>query len=329
MDHVTRQLIVLAKELRDDFRQTREALSNEVKKISETLQQTSEAKHARQERDTQNEYARQVTVVASEKAAERQKHAERNRDYRVQHSIRKAAWGAFIAATLYGAIAILQWRATLKSNDISRQSLIAVQRSFVHFQGIQSRRFANQLQDGNNWIFEAAFVNSGPTPAIQLANMFSADELPDGLTEDRFIGKETDVATAKLGRGVIGPKDQHAIGPALKSDTFVLGNHKIDWKQSEKVPAFEITLHQVFWGWLIYRDVFPETRTHLTEFCQELSGITINRKDQTIQVIFQNCSAHSCTDEYCEDYKQLMDFVDRAKKSPSPSPIDKKDRTLR
>lgn len=213
--------------------------------------------------------------------------------------------------------------------DLSHKSLTTVQRAFISFPGTQLRRFANSTPNGENWVFDAPFVNSGTTFGVQTIKMLFVGEAPNGLAEDRFIGSEADVAGAKTQPGIVGPKDQRVLGPIFQTDQFVLGDWRIDWNKLKGNPqSVLISRHVLSWGWVIYRDVFPKTPRHLTEFCQELSAVIMNPKDQTITVPFSDCGSHNCTDEYCDDYKQLLDFVDRAKQKVPLSPIDKKDKIL-
>ncbi len=196
----------------------------------------------------------------------------------------------------------------IESNKISRESLTSVQRAFMTYEGTQYRQFANKTVDGNNWVFEERFVNNGTTPAIQVMQRFWADELPNGLGEQKFIGE--DAPEVKTISGTVGPKEPHSIGPRFKSDFFVFGNAPTlpDLKHPEKNRPNLSTRNISFWGWIIYRDIFPETPMHLTEFCQNLQGVVFN-PGTGVQLMFSNCKAHNCTDKYCDDYQEIMDAV--------------------
>jgi len=232
-----------------------------------------------------------------------------------------ATLAIFVATAIYTVFASLQWLAMRKSNRINHDSLIAVQRAFVDGKGTGSKRFANQLPSGEQWVFEENFVNDGTTPAIDVSNIFNLEEIPNGLTEERFIGNLKDVAKARKNIGTIGPKGQHTIGPLFKTEDFVLSGNTMDFKNVERLKAFKQTRDIYAWGWVTYRDIFPDTPIHLTEFCQHLAGISLNPQDKTISVYFNNCSEHNCTDKYCKDYAEIVSAV-LGENTPVVEPAD-------
>jgi hypothetical protein len=217
----------------------------------------------------------------------------------------------FIATAAYAVIASCQWSAMRESNKINRESLESVQRAFVTFDRMQYHRFDNEMPARTRWAFSAAFADSGTTPAIQVMQFFAAD---DGgkqeLTEDKFLGKKDDWASARTNVGTIGPKAPYVVGPIFRTDAFILGDVVLDWKHaSNDFKPKKIDRNVFFWGWIIYRDVLPRTPLHVTEFCQELDGITATPQTKTVFLSFGNCSYHNCTDEYCGDYHQLINAV--------------------
>ena len=65
-------------------------------------------------------------------------------------------------------------------------------------------------------------------------------------------------------------------------------------------------LHVYCYGWSAYRDIFyPNTETHLTEFCTEL-GFTnpVQYTDGHPVVVASNCKVPNCADEDCGDYRR-------------------------
>jgi len=206
-------------------------------------------------------------------------------------------------------------KAAEDANVVAREALVAVQRAFVDAKGTGAKRFVNRGPDGANWVFEEDFVNDGTTPALQVIQRSGVDELPNGITEDVFIGSQDDINITKKSAVTIGTKTPYILGPFRKSDAFVLSGQTFNMNPSAHTPAVEITRHVYSWAWLIYRDVFPDTPLHLTEVCEELNTITVNSKEQTTNVYFRNCDSHNCTDTYCEDYQRLIDAV-----FPPPKP---------
>jgi hypothetical protein len=198
----------------------------------------------------------------------------------------------------------------IESNQINRDSLISVQRAFVDTVGVAGKRFANQMPNGDRWVFETHFMNDGATPAIDVVQYFQTDELPNGMTEGRFVGDQTIVAKFKNDRGTIGSKQNHTIGPIFKTDKYIFGeNLGIDFSHIGQLKPMIFSKEIYFWGWLLYRDVFPHTDIHLTEFCEHFSGMTVNPKEETLTVQFSYCGEHNCTDKYCKDYQQIVDAV--------------------
>src|ERR1700730_7651471 len=117
MDYVTRQFIVLAKKLRDEFRQTRENLIAELKQLRKVIEKnnnpaTNEDKRADHENPPLKlvQPVRVSAEVSITNAPVGDTPAEKERNYRVQKSIKHAEWFAGVAAAVYGGIAILQWR---------------------------------------------------------------------------------------------------------------------------------------------------------------------------------------------------------------------------
>jgi hypothetical protein len=191
----------------------------------------------------------------------------------------------------------------LESNQINRDSLVSVQRAFVTFNQIKYQRFANPIQTGEQWAFDMEFTNNGTTPAIQAMGRFVVDELPNGLTEERFTG---DFSEQKKNISTIGPKAPYSIGPDLKTDYFVF-RQPVDLHHPEHIPLLKLERHAYFWGWVAYRDIFPNSTFHLTESCYVLNGISVSPKGGGIQLSFLSCQEHNCTDEYCSDYKTIQD----------------------
>ena len=196
-----------------------------------------------------------------------------------------------------------QYEAMLDSNKISRDTLTSVQRSFVIFRGIRARPLTKRSTQGdiNTWVFEMGVENVGPTPASDVMHYFGAEELPGGLTEDRFIG--TEISEVKGSLSAIGPRQPFALGPAFKDDNFVFGG-----KRPERITATDVLTRGVFfWGWLFYKDILPDTKAHLTEFCQQMTGVTANvtKSPPEFSLYFGDCRQHNCQDERCNDYALL------------------------
>jgi hypothetical protein len=64
------------------------------------------------------------------------------------------------------------------------------------------------------------------------------------------------------------------------------------------------------WGSIRYRDVFPMTNAHVTEYCFVLTRIeSEGARDLTGDVVgeWHTCLYHNCSDEDCPDYKEQIE----------------------
>ena len=218
-----------------------------------------------------------------------------------------AAATVVIAATTisYNGYARRQWRAMLDSNEISRDSLQSVQRAYISFQQIQTTPIIERTASGETigLQFSAQTMNTGNTPGNGGALCFFGDSLPNEPTEEQFIGSRP-LPVSK----VIGPKALYFFGDIRKSGSF----WGLDRARTTGAVQTHIGKHNfVLWGWVTYRDVFPQTNVHVTEFCQRLVTIGVNperpsnaRPEFTFR--FQDCEHHNCADEQCEDYKAII-----------------------
>jgi hypothetical protein len=108
---------------------------------------------------------------------------------------------------------------------------------------------------------------------------------------------------------VIGPRGSSSTGFARWYEKDVLGMQFPDSMAKLKtMPAGPFGTrkpHDVFWGWISYRDVFQNL--HVTEFCQELDMVAINigNPQDPFSFAYAPCLNHNCADQYCEDYKEI------------------------
>lgn len=204
---------------------------------------------------------------------------------------------------IYTIFAIKQWRAMNESNQINRQSLESVQRAFITFHTITQERTVRRYPSGDKhyWYFMGSIDNSGNTPAIDMIRYFgSGSEAP---SEEQFVGDRN----IEFRAFTLGPKAAAIIGPKEESEASVFGSDLgVDLRKtftSEPKNLF-------FWGWIAYRDVFPKTELHITEFCQRLSGAELTSDGKAFQLLYTTCPSanHDCTDQNCRDYEQIAGF---------------------
>jgi hypothetical protein len=196
----------------------------------------------------------------------------------------------------------------IESNKISRESLESVQRAFVVFSNFSPQRIRDRTGT-YMWEVPPQFENSGNTPAIRAVSIPSAATSDTGgIPEELF--RNGNGGNSVLTRDTIAPKATliPTMGPITESDIFGsdIGSHY------EKFLGRD---HQVtnlyFFGWVVYNDVLPHTGPHLTEYCKLMGQhALIPTNPPQIQWNFTTCRKHNCTDEYCPDYAEIVEYAE-------------------
>jgi hypothetical protein len=213
------------------------------------------------------------------------------------HIIQTAAVGV---GTIVALIYIGQLCQMIKSNNINREALESVQRAFISFNHIQEERSlgrtAESPKEEHWWSITPVIENSGTTPAQEVIDFDAIDELTDEPKGDVFIGNAKDFSIAS-----IGPKNVQGMGVLNREESFIFGRDLTDLSSVRLAPRDK----PIFvWGWIAYRDTFPKTKAHVTEFCAKLVNLTV-MTDKSLRWVMGTCKTHNCTDEYCEDYETI------------------------
>jgi hypothetical protein len=72
--------------------------------------------------------------------------------------------------------------------------------------------------------------------------------------------------------------------------------------------------HAFVWGWVVYRDIFPDTELHLSEYClvftnPKWSGPRHGNTNTEMRITNLPCQTHYCYDHECSDYsKRIQGF---------------------
>ncbi len=182
-----------------------------------------------------------------------------------------------------------------ESNQISREALESVQRAFITFDHHEISRSAALGSEEFFYEFMPIFQNSGITPARITAVSIDMGG-PHEPTEKQFIGNPNFVPIT------LGPKALQPIGPKRRFEKEIygadLGLHFEKLRPGMKPKSF------VLWTWMVYRDVFPHTDAHVTEFCEGLTDAFI--RQGAINFITRSCGQHNCTDKDCADYDEIV-----------------------
>jgi hypothetical protein len=203
----------------------------------------------------------------------------------------------------------------IESNRISREAVESVQRPFIDFKTINQVRsfYTVGKEKVHFWKLTLAFENSGNTTAARAVNIATRDILESEPDETRFQKTSRDF----LSEQPIGPKALSFIKfhPILEKDLF---GHELPDDPTSLI-GYQVgngKLKQFIWGWVAYNDGFKGTKTHLTEYCVQLTeveatGMEAGRINGGIG--FQQCKNHNCTDDYCPDYQAIIDALDAKK----------------
>jgi hypothetical protein len=205
---------------------------------------------------------------------------------------------------VYTIFSALQWCVMRESNSINRQALVSVQRAFVNFIDLGANTLIERYSSGEEkdkfWGFRAIWENSGTTPGVNAIQYYHCRPLSGEPTAIQFQGEH---AASDYGRAHISPKGRMLSGEAyLPYSSIFVGM----WRPGPQTT----TKDQLFaWGWVAYRDVFPNTDVHVSEFCRMLSGVnTPSPPDSGKPVVLQwdYCKQHNCADEECKDYSAIV-----------------------
>lgn len=206
-----------------------------------------------------------------------------------------------LAVIWYASEAHKQSGRMLESNQINRESLYSVQRAFITstkptteiaeydvVNGVRRQKPLKLIEFTYHW------ENVGSTPAIGIVTSVGKVEQPDDITEQEFITTAVDRSTA---RSALGPKGILDSGTLSDDESFLTDN--------PSVPRF-------MWGWLVYRDTFPNTKAHVTEWCYKISANDVKwkldangKRGGAPQIAASSCAHHNCVDEFCEDYAYI------------------------
>jgi hypothetical protein len=194
-----------------------------------------------------------------------------------------------------------------QANNISREALESVQRAFLTCGTIVQQRMLIHEKSGSHVVlhFTMPCENAGTTPANVTAQAFFNNTSPTEPTEKEFLRKPLIQAVD------VGPKAFRNVGNITVPELEILGRElpeKLTDLLANPVPTVTATQFHFFWGWITYYDVFPKTSIHITEFCQELVGASIDRNNPQAPYVlaFAPCGHHICADEYCEDYEAVV-----------------------
>lgn len=189
-----------------------------------------------------------------------------------------------------------------ESNNINREALEAVQRAFITFKTIDQNRMKHP--NGYFWNLSVVWDNSGNTPAVGAVSVEDIKQLSSVPTEDQFHDGAKPSDFIKM---TIGPKIDTATSTLYRADTLFFGKELGNLETiPPSTPPPPVAENVFFWGWTMYRDEFPHTEAHLTEFCLRVVGAERSSNGKMVRLDFTTTKEHNCTDQYCPDYKAMV-----------------------
>jgi len=178
--------------------------------------------------------------------------------------------------------AIYTLRAINRQADLMENSLIAVQRAFIFFRGMDTTGMINASSNKViEWHVQLQWENSGTTPSKDLEMLinwqFGDKPIPIGFD---FPNHAPEVPY------VLGPKATVFCGPVKIPVAVLLGIQ-------------QGTVHAYIWGTARYRDVFKGTPQHVTKFCWKITGVLGDPTTQNMTFTWAAHEEHNCADEDC------------------------------
>lgn len=212
-----------------------------------------------------------------------------------------------LAVTWYACEAHKQSKSVGESAEAAKGANIVTQaanRAYIGFIGINATHVTYRTKTGDEshmW-FSANMLNGGNTPA-NATNYFRVDPLPQEPDEPEFVGNLSAVHPSNVAQ----PHSTVTLGIERKTTTTLLGRDIFVVPVSQMRTTNDVP--NIFaWGWLSYRDAFPGSEPHVTEFCSRIESIGL-RSTGELEINWTLCSTHNCVDKSCQDYDSLAKFA--------------------
>jgi hypothetical protein len=148
-----------------------------IREIQDTLPAHGESDHTANEVERGEDFPRQPirALISFDDETIRNTQSEAQRQYATQNSIKKAAWAAVVAASIYALISLAQWSQMLKQSKIanmalqrSTESFRIDERAWIELEPIKPAQLfapATKFIPRNSFIYELYPKNFGKTIA--------------------------------------------------------------------------------------------------------------------------------------------------------------------
>jgi hypothetical protein len=239
--------------------------------LNETIRQNADSAKAAEERHGRDEESGESKrrVVSFDDQSKREDQANKDREFRLQNSIRWATWFAVIAASLYSFVAYRQYRELIDSTGAAQDA--------VH----ESRESRQEAQQAFHASVDQTHLDERAWVGVTLAGIVPSSKINAG---DEFIvqivvkntGKTPSVETRPyIHWNILGPNDplvapgpkptQSSINTFFPNSPFALNTAKMRFGDAQ-IPKL-VAGTDVFrvWGEVEYEDIFQGK--HWTHFC--------------------------------------------------------------
>jgi hypothetical protein len=217
----------------------------------------------------------------------------------------------FYATSVYAGISLGMLGAMWDYNSLNREGLESVQRASISFQHFEDARIQDpDHADVHVWKMSAMMENSGATNAMNVVGISLLAQLAAEPTDEQFRGNYSELSTISMP-----PKTTRDIPvvPDNIPEPFIFGIDMGTTVTPKIASKTKINKQLFIWGWAYYRDVFPWTKPHVTEFCTQISGINFvaERPEPHIVFAYSGCKRHNCEDQQCKDYGDLVRLAEK------------------
>jgi hypothetical protein len=161
-----------------------------------------------------------------------------------------------------GQAAVLLYTALVTSKTAnaakkSADALIAAERAYVFVKAIDAIEMRDAKGNVVGWQSVVVWRNSGTTPTKDMTTFINWCPFDKPIDENFYFADSVDGTIPYPGHSFIGPKAE------IHMPAFRIGTKDIvDLREGKKFLYI--------WGWAEYRDIFPGTEIHRTEFCSEV-----------------------------------------------------------
>jgi hypothetical protein len=192
-----------------------------------------------------------------------------------------------VFTVVLAVVAWLQW-SEMKSGG---EQTILLNRAFI-YEANEIKLTLIHESDGTGFVVTPIWENSGNTPTVNLSVYTNFSYFLKPMSDD-FKFPDFDAT----GKETINPdRILTLLAPKAKKDGFSV------YISSDKIRAInEGKGYYYFYGWARYRDVFDNTKSHVTKFCEQAvrAVVDIPKSPNTGSLELKECPRNNCADTEC------------------------------